>query len=100
MSTLALREAHAFEAAGQEFLYLVPSAAVFALDECSVAVLDAVRDGDADATAITRRLASRFDETAVRETIVELQRVRAIADHAAPSTPKILPLKPVPLQTL
>ena len=40
MSMLARREAHAFEAAGQRFLYLVPSAAVFALDDCSQAVLD------------------------------------------------------------
>ena len=31
MSTIALREFHTFEAAGRRFLYLVPSAAVFAL---------------------------------------------------------------------
>ena len=33
MSQLQLREFHSFEAAGQRFLYLVPSAAVFALDD-------------------------------------------------------------------
>ena len=33
MSLLGLGEFHAFGAAGQRFLYLVPSAAVFALDE-------------------------------------------------------------------
>ena len=37
MSVVGLREFHSFEAAGQRFLYLVPSAAVFALDDCSAA---------------------------------------------------------------
>ena len=32
MITLARREFHLFQAAGRDFLYLVPSAAVFALD--------------------------------------------------------------------
>jgi hypothetical protein len=34
MSVIGLREFHSFEAAGRRFLYLVPSAAVFALDDC------------------------------------------------------------------
>ena len=38
--TLGLREFHPFEAAGRRYLYLVPSAAVFALDDCSEAILD------------------------------------------------------------
>ena len=33
MSELALREFHSFQAAGKDFVYLVPSAAVFELDE-------------------------------------------------------------------
>ena len=39
MSLLGLHEFHSFEAAGRRFLYLVPSAAVFALDDCSDAVM-------------------------------------------------------------
>ena len=33
---VGLREFHSFEAAGRRYLYLVPSAAVFALDEIVV----------------------------------------------------------------
>ena len=40
MIQLGARELHPFEAAGQPFLYLVPSAAVFALDDAADAVLD------------------------------------------------------------
>ena len=38
MTNIGLREFHSFEAAGRRFLYLVPSAAVFALDDCAVAI--------------------------------------------------------------
>ena len=54
MSQLQLREFHSFEAAGQRFLYLVPSAAVFALDDCSAAVLETIGRGS-PADAITSR---------------------------------------------
>ena len=42
---VGLREFHSFEAAGRRFLYLVPSAAVFALDDCSSAILDSLSAG-------------------------------------------------------
>ena len=42
MSVLAAREHHRFEAAGRPFVYLVPSAAIFALDETADAVLRAL----------------------------------------------------------
>ncbi len=101
MSTLALREAHAFVAAGQEFLYLVPSAAVFAVDACSRAVLDGLRDGARDHDALVEELGPRFAPAEVAGSIAELRRVRAIADAATQApTPKIVPLRPVPLQTL
>ena len=99
MTTVSLREAHTFHAAGQEFLYLVPSAGVFALDECSSAVLDAVRAGAEDEDAVVAALTGRFDAREVTGAVAELRRVRALGDPAGP-VPKILPLKPVPLQTL
>src|SRR5688572_12232864 len=98
---LRLREFHSFEAGGQQFVYLVPSAAVFAVDECSGAVLDEVRAGAHDADTLVRALASRFGAEDVSGTIAELRRVRAIGDVArAEPIPKIVPLRPVPLQTL
>ena len=45
MSAVGLREFHSFEAAGRRFLYLVPSAAVFALDDCSAAIVESLGDG-------------------------------------------------------
>ena len=39
MTVWGAREHHRFEAAGKPFVYLVPSAAIFALDEAADAVL-------------------------------------------------------------
>jgi uncharacterized protein len=101
MSVLARREAHAFEAAGQRFLYLVPSAAVFAVDECSQAVLDRLDTTTLQEDALIGDLSSRFARAEISGTITELRRVRAIGESATPAkTPKIVPLTPVPLQTL
>jgi uncharacterized protein len=98
---LGLREFHSFEAGGQQFLYLVPSAAVFALDDCSSALVDTLRAAPRDPDALVRDLAPRFGAEEVVDTIAELRRVRAIGEVARPEpAPKILPLKPVPLQTL
>jgi len=46
MSQLALREFHSFQAAGKDFVYLVPSAAVFELDDSSAAVINRLRVRD------------------------------------------------------
>jgi uncharacterized protein len=101
MSRIERREFHRFEAAGQQFLYLVPSAAVFALDECSGAVLDHLDGAPADQQALAAALAGQFDSAAVADAVGELRRVRAIGDAAVvTSRPKIMPLRPVPLQTL
>jgi uncharacterized protein len=99
---LTLREFHSFEAGGQQFVYLVPSAAVFALDACSSALVDTLRTAPRDPDALVRDLAPRFGAEEVVDTIAELRRVRAIGEVARrpEPTPKILPLKPVPLQTL
>jgi hypothetical protein len=72
VTQLALAEFHPFEAAGRRFLYLVPSAAVFGLDEASGAVLDALAESPRSAGEIATALAGRFDEGIVQQTIVEL----------------------------
>ena len=43
MTEIGLREFHSFEASGREFLYLVPSAAVFELDAAASAVITRLR---------------------------------------------------------
>jgi uncharacterized protein len=102
MTSVSLREFHPFEAAGRRFLYLVPSAAVFALDDCSSAVLDSLSNGPRQVDDLTRELSSRFDSEDVGDTIAELARVRALGESSAKPmpVPKFIPLKPVPLQTL
>ena len=103
MTSIALREFHPFEAAGRRFLYLVPSAAVFALDDCSSAVLDSLADGpragrrpDARARVALRRGGSRrHDRRAAR--------VRALGESSAQAgcrCRRSFRCKPVPLQTL
>ncbi len=99
---LAQREFHPFEAGGETFLYLVPSAAVFHLDEPSLAVLQALDAGPASEDATVAALAPRFGEPTVRRSLAELMRVRAIGLTSAPkeSFPRVLPQSNFPLTTM
>jgi len=102
MSLLGLREFHRFEAAGQPFVYLVPSAAVFALDTVSDAVLGLLGAGDLPHDEVVTGLSERFDSHVVSESVAELLRVRAIGERGAGASPqarpKIIPL--IPLATM
>jgi uncharacterized protein len=102
MMALARREFHLFQAAGRDFLYLVPSAAVFALDAPTSAVLRAVTDGEKMPDGVVQALADRFDETTVRAAISELLDVRAIGYEQQPDEkpPRLLPMMPFPLTTM
>ncbi|MXZ73108.1 MAG: quinohemoprotein amine dehydrogenase maturation protein [Acidobacteria bacterium] len=104
---LSLGECHPFEAAGRRFLYLVPSAAVFALDETSAAVVDALSAGRLAPPDLFGRLAGRFALPEVEATLAELAGARVIVPiepgppaPAPKPAPNIIPLKPIPLSTL
>ncbi|MDE2677985.1 MAG: hypothetical protein OXI76_08775, partial [Gemmatimonadota bacterium] len=99
---LAQREFHPFEAAGETFLYLVPSAAVFHLDAASLAVLQALDGGPATEDAIIASLAPHHGESTVRRSLAELMRVRAIGLTSAPKEtfPRVLPQADFPLTTM
>jgi len=72
MTAWVAREHHRFEAAGRPFVYLVPSAAIFELDDAADAVLRALRSGP--------RSRDAFEGLEnVDETLAELARVRAVA---------------------
>lgn len=95
MTVWAAREHHRFEAAGKPFLYLVPSAAIFEIDETADAVL----------RALLERPRSREElagGAGVDAALAELLRVQAIGELGAPAakTPKIIPLAPFPLTTM
>jgi len=92
LTRFALGEFHPFEAAGQKFVYLTPSAAVFGLDDEAAEVLDALRDGPKPAEQLG----------ADSETIGELLRVRAIGEAGAlpQPAPRSIPSPDFPLSTL
>ena len=70
-----------FEASGQRFAYMVPSAAVFAFDDCSSAVIDRLRERPRAPAELLAVLGDRFSPAELRDTLTELHRVRAIEDQ-------------------
>ena len=100
--TLALREFHPFEAFGARFLYMVPSAGVFRMDEAGDAILDALSAGPRTTGALVDALADRFGGPRVLETLAELEEIRAIGDPSAPreQVPNDLPPADFPLNTM
>ena len=114
MTAWVAREHHRFEAAGKPFVYLVPSAAIFALDDAADAVLRkvstrphtreellaALRDGERSEGRASSASTPDFDS--LDATLAELARVRAIGEVNAPQAPqpKVIPLAPFPLTTM
>ena len=102
MNRLALGEFHSFTAAGREFLYLVPSAAVFALDEPASAILASLRDQPLTFEELGASLGAHFSPDVIRNTVFELHQVRAIGSDLTPKDEgvKITPPKTIPLTTM
>ncbi len=103
MSTrLETREFHAFEAEGQRFLYLVPSAAVFCADEAATAVLEDLAEGPRSPEDIGRSLAGRFPPEEIRGALEDLLEVRAIGPEGAGPEPMPVEAPPegIPLKTM
>lgn len=102
MSMLQSGDCHAFEAGGQRFVYLAPSAAVLAIDDVSAAVLDAVALRAQSADEIIADLSARFPAGDISESLGELVRVRALnhVDTPVRAPKKVVPLTPVPLSTM
>src|SRR3954465_806194 len=91
----AAREHHRFDAAGRPFVYLVPSAGIFELDDAAASLLRALAERPR-----TREELSAFDD--VDDAIAELTKVQAIREvhEPPPPVPKIIPLAPFPLTTM
>ncbi len=100
--TLARREFHLFQAAGRDFLYLVPSAAIFALDVPSAAVLGVLGERRRSEADVVTALADRFDAPTIQAAIRELLDVRAIGVEQQPDPvmPRMLPMAQFPLNTM
>lgn len=99
---LALREFHAFEARGARFLYMVPSAGIFRMDEAACAVLDLLEEGPRELDDVVEALSDDFDVDRILGTIDELTGIRAVGDPAAPKEEVANDLPPAdfPLNTM
>jgi uncharacterized protein len=99
---IALREFHPFEAFGARFLYMVPSAGIFRLDEVGAAIVDVLADGHSSEGALFDQLSARFDPECVRESLDELIEIRAVGKVGEPLSqiPNDLPPADFPLNTM
>ena len=80
MTDFAAREYHRFEAAGKPFVYLVPSAAVFALDDVGDAILSAVTERPHSRDELSDTFGGNFGIDRVLGTLDALVSVRAIGE--------------------
>ena len=94
MTQLALREFHSFDASGERFLYLVPSAGIFQVDEPSGAILDLLAYGPRSPGEIVNELSDRHPMDRLQEGLGELQQIRAIGDAGAPREQVVNDLPP------
>src|SRR5882762_8244692 len=80
-------EFHAFDGGGQQFLYLVPSGGIFAVDDAAGIVLDCLKRGEGSAEEMIAAGAKRgFDREVMEEAIFELHGSHAIAPSEKPWT--------------
>src|SRR5262249_15773818 len=95
------RELHAFEADGTQFVYLVPSGAIFALDKIGRNVLDYVREVNPTREDLVAFLVHQGHSLAeINAALVELEHSEAITHgDVGPQAPKV-PVKRFPLQRI
>ena len=83
MTTYALSEGHKFRGPSNDFLYLVPSGGIFALDPLSSAIVDALNVGPLNREQLIGRVSQKVARPPVEvaECVEELCQVRAIRDE-------------------
>ncbi|MFY9557925.1 MAG: quinohemoprotein amine dehydrogenase maturation protein [Blastocatellia bacterium] len=102
MSAYRQGEFHAFEGGGQNYLYLVPSAAIFALEDLSSALLDLLDGRELSGDQIVGELLARgYPRSSIEETLEELHQSHAVVfGDGFPEPPLQAPQQPFPLQTV
>ena len=102
MTGLVAREHHRFEAAGQPYVYLVPSAAIVGLDPAADMVMQVLTVGRQTRDQLVALASGIFTAEEIDSAIRELLTMRAIGPTGITErpSPKILPLTPVPLTTM
>jgi len=101
LRTYRAGEFHRFEAAGHEFLYLVPAGAIFELDQQARSVMEIVNGGAVAHDRLLDEVSARgIAPNEAAELIEELYQARAIiAGNTAPEPPAAAP-EDFPLQSL
>ncbi len=80
-STYKLGEFHPFQGGGHEYLYLVPSGAIFALDDLSSAIINHLAESGCRKKELVSSLTAQgFTRPDVEEAIEELYQSHAIAN--------------------
>lgn len=102
MSAYRHGEFHEFEGGGKSYLYLVPSAAIFALEDLSSAVIGLLKERDLTRDEIIAELSGRgFAGPDIEDTLDELHQAHAIANGDGFVEPRLeSPPQPFPLQTI
>jgi len=100
LATYRLLEYHPFQAAGTEFLYLVPSGAIFALEGTAREVIELLKHGEAPREVIIKTLVNRgHSRESIESTLAEMEEIEAISSGApANQPPSSIPVREFPLQ--
>jgi uncharacterized protein len=92
-------EAHAFQAAGEEFLYLVPSGAIFRMEGLCKEIVDLVRREPMLRSDIVAHFSDKgHDLPEIEATIDDLDQAEVIASGLSRPPAPVVPLQKFPLQ--
>ena len=99
---IALRDFHPFEAYGTSFLYMVPSAGIFRLDEVGTTILSLLAEAPRASGSLVEELSDRFTADRILETVAELRDIQAVGELDAPTAQVAndLPPEDFPLNTM
>ena len=74
-----LREYHAFDAAESRFLYLVPSGAIFALDDMGREITECLGEQERTSEELTELLLARgYERTQIESALMELEQSEVV----------------------
>jgi uncharacterized protein len=100
-SAYSLAELHAFQAAGQDFVYLVPSGGIFALEAAARDIFELLKERELSESELIAALMARGHTHADSlEAIAELFQTRAIRDRQGFPSQLQEPVDDFPLQSL
>jgi uncharacterized protein len=96
-----LREYHAFDAADARFLYLVPSGAIFALDDIGREITECLGERDRTSEELTELLLARgYEPRKIESALFELEQSEVVLRGEAVQEFPTMPARTFPLQRI